>query len=147
MDNRFKFNIEFDKNFHIIVEKPEEDIPEPINEEYSIIELENNEENSSGENIIELDNDLQEEITEIKQIPQNKIHNMDEDKTNDKLLNNVNFTLDQNLKDKESLLNNLESKFCDILDQNLIIDHIDSVIDSQISCKIDQIKDFKNYKI
>ena len=144
MDKRFEFDIEFDKDFHITVEKPEADIPEPINEEYAIIELENNEENISGANIIELENDLQEEITGVSQ---NKIHNLNENKKDNNLLNNVNFTLDQNLKDKEGLLNNLESEFYNILDQNLIVDHIDSVINSEISSKFDQIKDFKNYKI
>ena len=144
MDKRFEIDIEFDKDFHITVEKPEADIPEPINEEYAIIELENNEENISGANIIELENDFQEEITGVSQ---NKIHNLNENKKDNNLLNNVNFTLDQNLKDKEGLLNNLESEFYNILDQNLIVNHIDSVINSQINSKLDQIKDFKDYKL
>ena len=54
------------------------------------------------------------------------------------------FNPDPYLKE---ILNNLESEFYNILDQNLIVDHIDSVINSEISSKFDQIKDFKNYKI
>lgn len=142
MDNRFEFNIEFDKDFHITIEKSEEDIPEPINEDYAIIELENNQENGSGGNIIELENDLQEEI---KEISQNKINNLDDNGINN-FLNNLNFTLDGNIKNKEGLLNTLDSEFSNILDQKLIIDHIDSIINSEISSKLDKVDGFKDYK-
>ena len=138
MDNRIEFKIEFDENFIITIEDPEEDIPEPINEDYTTIELENNEETISEENIIELENEMHEEVCKSK-----KLHNSS-DNVNNTL--NINFNLNQNLKNKEDLLDDLESELFNVLDQNLIINHIDSVIDSKIDSKIGEIGDFKDYK-
>lgn len=53
MDNILEFDIQFDENFHIIIETNQDDIPEPFKEEYFIIELDEifTEENNNHNNL------------------------------------------------------------------------------------------------
>ena len=113
MTNIFKFNIDFDKDFHIIFELPQQDIPEPINEEYSVIELENN---------------FREEIDNIfidETIQNNVSFN----------INNVNLTINNQINSGEELLQLFQNNLENIINPNYISQQIDEEINKKKNIK------------
>lgn len=118
MTNIFKFNIDFDKDFHIIFELPQQDIPEPINEEYSVIELENN---------------FREEIDNIfidETIQNNVSFNN---------INNVNLTINNQINSGEELLQLFQNNLENIINPNYISQQIDEEINKKKTLNKSQI--------
>ena len=122
MEDRIIFDLFFDENFHIIIEKEKEDFPEPINEEYSIIELEYN--NNEEEHIVELYNDLQEELKcNISNSNDNHLDNHLDNHSNLEN-NNLNILINEDITTGEELLELFQSSLSNI-DNRSIIQQID----------------------
>ena len=132
MNDKVQIEIILDKDCQIIFENNTDDLPDPMEETYDIIENTECYPVDTEYSVIELDKEFMEEQKPC-------IHN-DTLNIEKKNISDLNFVVEKNIENKSCLQNILEKKIRNIIDEDSIIDQIDNTIDENVKMRIEKNK-------